>query len=273
MTSPSLPLARLAEQHTDNLPPPCVGGSPRAISRSTYDAILNIRRALYKFGIVTSFRAYVGSMPLQTKWELQSHGVTVIECLWNVSETMITGGLVPDHTLCAIDLNRTSADMFRFALDNPSLGSTLVLISSSFTLAYTISVLGARRYRVALISAADPHNTVLLAQASEVIDWHSLLLRSNTNHPRRSPSPPAMQNSSTTSTPEDPTGLEYNLHVGPTFFPHNMAETLEVRGVIFNKSSCVKCTFSIPSPSTILTSQETAGKSQLHRPPIPTACS
>jgi len=82
---------RLAELHTDNLPPPSVGGSPRAISRATYDAIFNIRQALYKFGIITSFRAYVGSMSLQTKWELQSHGVTVVECLWNASETMITG--------------------------------------------------------------------------------------------------------------------------------------------------------------------------------------
>ena len=130
--------------------------------------------------------------------------------------------------LCLINLNRSSADMFRFALDNPSLGSTLVLISSSFTLAYTVSVLGARRYRVALISAADLHNNVLLAQASEVIDWHCLLSWSNVNHPRRSPSPPAMQNSSAASTPEHPTGLEYNPHAGPIVLLHNMAETLEV---------------------------------------------
>ena len=128
--------------------------------------------------------------------------------------------------------------MFHFALDNPSLGTTLVLISSSFTLAYTVSVLGARRYRVALISAADPHNNVLLAQASEVIDWHSLLSRGNANHPRRSPSPPTMQNLSASSTPEHPTGLEYNPNAGPIVLLHNMAETLEVRGVLFCESPC-----------------------------------
>ena len=163
--------------------------------------------------------------------------------------------------------------MFRFALDNPSLGSTLVLISSSFTLAYTVSVLGARRYRVALISAADPHNNVLLAQASEVIDWHRLLSRSNTNHLRQSPSPPAMQNSSTASTPEHPAGLEYNPHAGPIVLLHNMAETLEVRGVLSCEPSCAKRIFSIPSPSVILTSREMAGINQLRHPHILAACS
>ena len=127
-----------------------------------------------------------------------------------------------------ISLKRLSADMFQFALDNPSLGTTLVLISSSFTLAYTVSVLGARRYRVALVSTPDPHNNVLLAQASEVIDWCCLLSQGNANHPP--PPSPAMQNSSTTSTPEYPTGMEYDAHAGPTAFLHNIAETLEVRG-------------------------------------------
>ena len=126
--------------------------------------------------------------------------------------------------------------MFRFALDNPSLGTTLVLISSSFTLAYTVSVLGTRRYRVALISVPDPHNNVLLAQASEIIDWRYLLSRNNVNHPRPPPSPPAMQNSSTRSTPEHPTGMEYDAHAGPTAFLHDIAETLEVRRIL-----SVKC--------------------------------
>lgn len=168
-------------------------------------------------------------MPLQTKWELQSHGVTVIECLWNASETMITGTPLSFILTYLIDPNRLSADMFRFALDNSSLGVTLVLISSSFTLAYTISVLGARRYRVALVSTPDPHNNVLLTQAHEVIDWSCLLSRGNTNYPRPPPSPPAMQNSSATSTPEHSTGVEYNAHAGSTTFLNNVAEALEVR--------------------------------------------
>jgi hypothetical protein len=96
-------LVRSAERHTDNLPPPSLDGSPGAISHATYDAIFNIRRALYKFGIITSFRAYVGSASLQTKWELQSHGVTVVECLWNASETMITGRL-PSLTFTPLHL-------------------------------------------------------------------------------------------------------------------------------------------------------------------------
>ena len=86
-----LRLIRSAKPLTDNLPPPDVGSSPREISRATYNTISNIRQALYKFGIINCFRAYVGSMPLQAKWELQAHGVTVIECVWNASETMITG--------------------------------------------------------------------------------------------------------------------------------------------------------------------------------------
>ena len=118
--------------------------------------------------------------------------------------------------------------MFHFALDNPPLGTTLVLISSSFTLAYTVSVLGARRYRVALVSILDPQNDGLLAQASEVIDWRYLLSRRNANPPRPSPSP-AMQNSSATSTPEYSVGMGYNAHAGPTPFLPNIAEMLEVR--------------------------------------------
>lgn len=117
--------------------------------------------------------------------------------------------------------------MFRFVLDNPSLGTTLVLISSSFTLAYTISVLGARRYRVALISTPDPQNSVLLAQAYEVIDWRFLLSQGNTGYPRP-PSPPIMQNPSATSTLQYPTGLDHSAHAGPMVFLHNAAEVLEV---------------------------------------------
>lgn len=87
------PLGRVAVfWHIDSLPPPCFGGSPREFSLATYNAVSGIRQALYKYGIVTSFRAYIGSMVLQAKWELQSHGVTVIECHWNSSDTMITGG-------------------------------------------------------------------------------------------------------------------------------------------------------------------------------------
>ena len=241
------PLVSLAEHHSDSLPPPCLDGSPRSISRAIYDTILNVRQALYKFGINTSFTAYVGSIPLQNKWELQSHGITVVECLWNVSETMITGGSLSSLT-SRFDLNRSSADMFRFALDHPSLGTTLVLISSSSTLAYTISVLGSRRYRVALISTPDPHNNVLLAEASEVIDWHSLHSRGNWNCPRPASSPPAMQNTSDRSSPEHPTEIEYHNHAGSVDLLHDVTETLEVRKIYFDKILCVEYTSSILSP-------------------------
>ena len=205
-----------------------MGGSPREISRSTYDTIFNIRQALYKFGIVTCFRAYLGSMPPQAKWELQSHGVTVVECLWNASETMITGR-PPSLSPRLLNLSGSLADMFRFALDNPSLGTTLVLISSSFTLAYTISVLGARRYRVALLSIPDQQNNVLLAQASEVINWHYILSRRRSGHPPPVTFPRAAPNSSEGSSPEHPVEVDHNTHAGPdTGFPHNTAETFEV---------------------------------------------
>jgi hypothetical protein len=178
-------------------------------------------------------------MPLQAKWELQSHGVTVIECLWNASETMITGR--PPSSLPAwFDLICSSADMFRFALDNPSLGSTLVLISSSFTLAYSISVLGARRYRVALISIPDPRNNVLLAQASEVIDWRFLPSRRDTNRLLPAPYPLVIQNSSDRSSPEQPTGIECNPHPGLVNYPHNVAETMEVRKIRLDEPLCVE---------------------------------
>jgi len=159
--------------------------------------------------------------------------------------------------------------MFRFALDNPSLGTTLVLISSSFTLAYTISVLGARRYRVALISTPDPHNNVLLSQAFEVIDWRCLLSRGNANHPRPTLSLPTMPNSSAASTPERPTEMEYNPHAGPTALLHNIAETLEVREILFSKTTCTKCIPSIPSRSATLTSQEAVESDHLRHLPIP----
>ena len=169
-------------------------------------------------------------MPHQAKWELQSHGVNVIECLWNASETMITGRPPSFLPTFFLGLNSSSADMFSFALDNPSLGTTLVLISSSYTLAYTISVLGARRYRVTLVSTPGPDNSVLLAQAFEVIDWACLLSQSIAHYPLPAPSPPApaMQNSSDGSSPERPPGIECNPHPGSVDFLQNIAETLEV---------------------------------------------
>jgi hypothetical protein len=123
--------------------------------------------------------------------------------------------------------------MFRFALDNPSLGTTLVLISSSFTLAYTISILGARRYRVALISIPDPHNNILQAQASELIDWFRIFSQKKSTHSRPAPSPPAAQNSSDGSSPERPTGVDYIPQAGPVDPLRNIAEALEVREIIF----------------------------------------
>ena len=121
--------------------------------------------------------------------------------------------------------------MFSFALDNLSLGTTLVLISSSYTPVYTISVLGARRYLVALVSTpARPDNSVLLAQAFEVIDWACLLSQSNAYYPlpALSPPAPAMQNSSDGFSPERPPGIECNPHPGSVDFLQNIAETLEV---------------------------------------------
>ncbi|KAF9786146.1 hypothetical protein BJ322DRAFT_1218480 [Thelephora terrestris] len=205
------PLGRVAVfWHYDCLPPHCFGGSPGEFSLATLHTVSNLRQALYQFGIITSFSAYATSMPQQTKWELQSHGVTVIDCIWTMAETMIT------------------ADMFRFALDNPSLGTRLVLISCSPTFAYTVAVLEARRYRVTVVSAPSPNGGFLVAQASEVMDWPSLT-RGNANHPRPAPSPPApaMQNSSDRSSPEHPTGIEPNPHAGSMDFLHNLAEALE----------------------------------------------
>ena len=118
--------------------------------------------------------------------------------------------------------------MFQFALDNPSLGTTLVLISSSSTLAYTTSLLGARRYRIALISIPDPRNNVLLAQASEVIDWRCLRSRGNVNDPWPIPFLPGTQTSSNKSFPEYPTGVEQTPHTGLVNSPHNTGETSEV---------------------------------------------
>ena len=140
--------------------------------------------------------------------------------------------------------------MFSFALDNPSLGTTLVLISSSYTLAYTISVLGARRYRVTLVSTPGPDNSVLLAQAFEVIDWACLLSQSIAHYPLPAPSPPApaMQNSSDGSSPERPPGIECNPHPGSVDFLQNIAETLEVQEFLSGEMLRAELISSILSP-------------------------
>lgn len=117
--------------------------------------------------------------------------------------------------------------MVSYPLDNPSLGVTFVLISSSSSLAYTVSVLRARRYRVALISIPGPHNNTLLAEASEVIDW--LCLRSSCNAIYLRPVvSPVAQSSSDGSSPVHPTGIEYNPHTGFLGFPNNRVGALEV---------------------------------------------
>lgn len=57
-------------------------------------------------------------------------------------------------------------------MDNPAISTTIVLISGSFNLAYSMSVLRMRRYHLVLLAPNERVNRHLKYQATEFLDWN-----------------------------------------------------------------------------------------------------
>ncbi|EIW85256.1 hypothetical protein CONPUDRAFT_135063 [Coniophora puteana RWD-64-598 SS2] len=131
------------------------------------DLVHRIRRMAHVFGGVTTFKAYTGlSDPCSSKTskmrsELQSSGVSLIDCPHNNRKDVVDKMIL--------------VDMLAFAIDNSPEDATIVLISGDRDYAYAVSTLRLRQYRVVLI-APPISSPSLCQQASIIIDWDVAVL-------------------------------------------------------------------------------------------------
>ncbi|KAF9533396.1 NYN domain-containing protein [Crepidotus variabilis] len=113
------------------------------------------------FGKVRLFRAYLeiaDQLPLRS--ELQSSGVTLVDCPHNgrkdVADKMIL------------------VDMLMHAIDNPT-PCTIIIISGDRDFAYALSMLKVRHWQMVLVTLPNAHAS-LTSQASLRLDWATTIL-------------------------------------------------------------------------------------------------
>ncbi|KAG9318409.1 hypothetical protein JVU11DRAFT_500 [Chiua virens] len=128
-----------------------------------YDIVNNIGRIARIFGSITTFRAYLDISAQSSKSavvlrsELQSSGVSMIDCPHNGKKDVVDKMIL--------------VDMLAFAVDHPA-PATIILIAGDRDYAYAVSVLKLRKYHVILVVPASPNTSPSLEnQASLVVDW------------------------------------------------------------------------------------------------------
>ncbi|KAG6376081.1 hypothetical protein JVT61DRAFT_2052 [Boletus reticuloceps] len=137
-----------------------------------YQIVNNMSRITRLFGSVTTFRAYLdisaqSSKSVALRSELQSSGVSMIDCPHNGRKDVVDKMLL--------------VDMLAFAVDHP-VPATVILITGDRDYAYAVSTLKLRKYQVILIVPSSPHTSPSLeSQASLVIDWGAAVLRTRTD--------------------------------------------------------------------------------------------
>ncbi|KAF9448347.1 DUF537-domain-containing protein [Macrolepiota fuliginosa MF-IS2] len=134
-------------------------------SISGYEVVDKIRDLSGKLGTVKSFKAYADLVELkapdvlQLRSELQSSGVSLIDC--------------PAPELRSISSRTMIVDMLTYAADNPP-PTTLFVIAGNDDLAYAISILRLRQYRIIL--ACPKEHVGQHSQATLYLDWfHDVL--------------------------------------------------------------------------------------------------
>ncbi|TRM61729.1 NYN domain-containing protein [Schizophyllum amplum] len=133
---------------------------------SGFDIAQSVERVALAYGPIRSYNAYLDiqqcAIPTSLRSELQSTGVTLVDCPHNGQKDVV------DHML--------QTDMMAFALDHPA-PATIVLISGDRDFAYVASVLRRRKYKVILIchSVPGPHKS-LLRQVARHVDWNTEIL-------------------------------------------------------------------------------------------------
>ncbi|KZT33027.1 hypothetical protein SISSUDRAFT_1066481 [Sistotremastrum suecicum HHB10207 ss-3] len=129
-----------------------------------FDVVARLRDATEAFGPISVLKAYselsVTPRVTMLRSELQSSGVTLVDCPHN------GGKEVADNMLIV--------DMLIHALENPT--CTIILISGDRDFVYPISVLRLRRHKVVVVVPSNAHES-LLNQASRVILWDSIISR------------------------------------------------------------------------------------------------
>lgn len=164
--------------------------------RSGFDIARNIEEQARCHGMVRAFNAYLDvqqcATPATLRSELQSSGVTLVDCPHNgqknVVDLMLLSALCAfaplPHVPTIIPVNFDSpipdllvADMLVLALSEPA-PSTIVLVSGDRDFAYTASILRQRGHNVVLVCHArpGPHRS-LAAQVSECVDWNQTILK------------------------------------------------------------------------------------------------
>ncbi|KAJ7582918.1 limkain-b1-type NYN domain-containing protein, partial [Mycena floridula] len=131
---------------------------PTPARTSSFATVEAIRSIAHRFGAVQVFKAYTG-LNTANRGELQSAGVTVIDCPHNGRKDVV------DHMMMI--------DMVWHVVDNPS--STIVVISADRDFSYAISSMRNRRYKVILVTRDSAHSS-LKAQASVCLSWDTDVL-------------------------------------------------------------------------------------------------
>ncbi|KAH9483749.1 hypothetical protein JR316_0003225 [Psilocybe cubensis] len=147
---------------------------------STYDLVKNIRAAIAPFGPIKSFRAYsdfsltpsFGLKSTNIRSELSSSGVSLVDCPSDGRKELCTKIMLVDILINAWD-------------HKPPY--TFLIITGDRDLAYAVSTLRTRRYRVIIICPTATHLD-LTAQASAQLDWSRVVLGMD-NGPTDSPEP------------------------------------------------------------------------------------
>ncbi|OAX32064.1 hypothetical protein K503DRAFT_870350 [Rhizopogon vinicolor AM-OR11-026] len=149
------------------------------LSSQGYAIVNGIRRIANVFGPVTTFKTYLdisvqpqSSKSINFRSELQSSGVSVVDCPHNGKKDVVDKMIL--------------VDMLAFALDHHDSPVTIILIAGDRDYAYAMSTLRLRQYTVVLIVPSCPNiSQSLQSQASVVIDWNYAILgkRSERNTP------------------------------------------------------------------------------------------
>ncbi|KAI8809842.1 NYN domain-containing protein [Cladochytrium replicatum] len=134
----------------ENAPPP--SGVPG------YIVVECIRRAVYAFGSIIQFKAYLQvteSAKKTLRSELQSSGVSLIDAPHNSRKDAADKMIL--------------VDLMSFAMDHPP-PTTIVLISGDRDYVYALSVLRNRRYNIVCIAPSNA-SVILRSQANTILDW------------------------------------------------------------------------------------------------------
>ncbi|KAF8906823.1 hypothetical protein CPB84DRAFT_1666862, partial [Gymnopilus junonius] len=141
-------------------------------SVSTYELVKNMRTAITPFGSIKAFRAYTDFAQLSpretnVRAELSASGITLVDCPSEGRKDVHAKIMLPfERNTNAFKLQ---ADILIHAWDHAP-PHTFVVITADRDLAYPISLLRTRNYKVVLICPSTVH-TSLVAQASAELDW------------------------------------------------------------------------------------------------------